>query len=910
MIQRIIETIKNPSSDARGYTRWWWYGCAVTREGIERQLLIMKNAGIGGVEIQILYSITQDDPEKGIRNIPYFSPDFFEIVDFTCKKCAELDMKLDFTLGSSWPYGGPFVPLELAMQSAIPYQIDVHGPCEFNCDLTTRIVGDVCAAVMGRMQNCIMLPETMIDITDKFTTKNLFCWPWGTQIEMIHIPEGDWKIVFFVIYKYRQMVGKPAPNGEGYVIDHCNHKAADCFFDNMAQPIVDRIGTDAINSFFCDSIECDGHNWSGVLLEEFQKRRGYDLRSYIYALWGEVGSITPNIRYDYFLTMSELTIENFFEQFTQWCNKNGSLSRTQVHGTWGDILKAYATADIPEGETFGEHDKLECNTIHRRLAASAGHLYGRNIISNETFTWLKVPRFIETLEHMKASVDAVFLDGMNMIVNHGFPYSPESTAERGWPFYASSHICDSNPWWPYYKHLARYIQTVSAVLRRGHHYAEVGIYLPQADVWSDNVLSDLHMAMKLEEYIGRDVADDINKAGYWFDYINDDALTRLGKICDGGIHIGENVYKVILLIECTRLPENTAEVMQRFVQNGGTLIAADKRPFLGCGLVDREKKDESVNQITASLFKQKGWNYAGAGRTIITPDRRAGLIKALRDSIRPDVSIDCSKVVGYVHRIEDDSHIYFTSNISSQACRCTLTFKDRISGFKIMNPETGDERKAAAFEKNTEGMTIVLDYQAYEAVFIVFSSELELKDVLCSTSPVKKLQLELVDWTLKVPAISFEKKMRTLSTWEKFADMTYYSGEGVYECAFFCEEDTLKYRNVILEIDNIYCAAEVWVNELKCGDIWKAPYAIKIGEALVKGLNSICIKVVNTLINEAINPLYSEELNPVVIDQWPYFGNTINDIRKKRYFYGKERMQVTTPRPSGLFGKAVVTFFE
>jgi hypothetical protein len=89
--------------------------------------------------------------------------------------------------------------------------------------------------------------------------------------------------------------------------------------------------------------------------------------------------------------MSELTIENFFDPLTDFAHKQGTLSRIQAHGTWGDILRVYAAADIPEGETFGDHRTLRVNTIHRRLASSAAHLYGRKLISNETFTWLKRP---------------------------------------------------------------------------------------------------------------------------------------------------------------------------------------------------------------------------------------------------------------------------------------------------------------------------------------------------------------------------------------------------------------------------------------------------------------------------------------------------------------------------------------
>lgn len=902
MIEKYMDMIRNPSDEARGYTRWWWYGCAVTPEGIERQLEIIREAGMGGVEIQILYPINRDDREKGIRNIPYFSPEFFEILQFTADKCKELGLKMDLTLGSSWPFGGPVIPEELAMQCAIPYQLDVHGPCKYQQDLTTRIVGDVSAAAMGKMEKASMLSETVVNITDRFVPKYLFCWPWGTQLEPITIPEGDWKLVFFVIHRYRQMVGKPAPNAEGYVMDHCSREAADCFFSNMGQPIVDRLGRGSIQSFFCDSIECDGHNWSGVLLKEFRERRGYDLAPYIYALWGSMGEVTPYIRYDYFLTMSELTLENFFDYFTRWCGQNGSMSRTQAHGTWGDILKAYASADIPEGETFGEHDKLECNTIHRRLASSAGHLYGKNIISCETFTWLKVPRFMETLEQMKAAVDAVFLDGMNMIVNHGFPYSP-GDGSRGWPFYASSHICNTNPWWPFYKHLARYIQRVSAMLRTGKNHAEVGIYLPQADIWSDNALSDLHLAMKLEEHIGRDTADAINKAGYWFDYLNDEALTKLGNIQDGGICVEENLYKVILLIGCTRLPGDTACRLIKFVEQGGILIAAEQRPYLGCGFVDHERRDAEIDNKMQGIFKGEGWNCIGRGKTVIASDRHAGLLGRLREVLRPDVLVEKCDQVGYVHRVDGDCHIYFTANISSNACRCELTFKNRNTGFRIMGGEDCREYRAAACTKADGAVRVSLDYEPFQSFFILFSPELAWEDVRCRIPADEVMEMEITGWTLKVPEKEVEILMEQPAGWETVEALRYYAGEGIYESTFQWNEEISQSGQVFLNLSRVNCAAEVWVNGQHCGDIWKAPYHIQVKEALVKGVNRLRIKAVNTLINEAIDPSRPETLEPVVIDQWPYFGNVMNEIRKVRFFNTREREKISCPQPSGISGR-------
>lgn len=60
----------------------------------------------------MLYPVATD--EKDGQNIEYFSPEFFDILDFTSKEAAKRGMIFDVTLGSSWLYGGPFVPQNLS----------------------------------------------------------------------------------------------------------------------------------------------------------------------------------------------------------------------------------------------------------------------------------------------------------------------------------------------------------------------------------------------------------------------------------------------------------------------------------------------------------------------------------------------------------------------------------------------------------------------------------------------------------------------------------------------------------------------------------------------------------------------------------------------------------------------------
>jgi hypothetical protein len=101
----------NPPDDARIMMRWWWFGPAVTKTELEREMRLMKEGGIGGFEVQPVYPLELDDPVRGVRNLPFLSDEFLEMLRFTAGKARELGLRMDLTLGSGWPYGGPQIPI-------------------------------------------------------------------------------------------------------------------------------------------------------------------------------------------------------------------------------------------------------------------------------------------------------------------------------------------------------------------------------------------------------------------------------------------------------------------------------------------------------------------------------------------------------------------------------------------------------------------------------------------------------------------------------------------------------------------------------------------------------------------------------------------------------------------------------
>src|SRR5689334_23988442 len=99
---------EQPPDDARMMVRWWWFGPAVTKPELEREMRLMKEGGIGGFEVQATYPLQLEG------NMRYMSPEFLEALRFTGEKAKELGLRMDLTLGSGWPFGGPHIPVELA----------------------------------------------------------------------------------------------------------------------------------------------------------------------------------------------------------------------------------------------------------------------------------------------------------------------------------------------------------------------------------------------------------------------------------------------------------------------------------------------------------------------------------------------------------------------------------------------------------------------------------------------------------------------------------------------------------------------------------------------------------------------------------------------------------------------------
>jgi hypothetical protein len=85
-ISELQQAFRQPPDDSRIMMRWWWFGPAVTKPQLEREMRFMKEGGIGGFEVQPTYPLALDGELQGVKNLKFMSPEFLDALGFTAAK--------------------------------------------------------------------------------------------------------------------------------------------------------------------------------------------------------------------------------------------------------------------------------------------------------------------------------------------------------------------------------------------------------------------------------------------------------------------------------------------------------------------------------------------------------------------------------------------------------------------------------------------------------------------------------------------------------------------------------------------------------------------------------------------------------------------------------------------------------
>jgi hypothetical protein len=841
---RLAETVRgfaSPPEDARPMMRWWWFGPAVEPAELEHELRAMRAGGIGGVEIQPVYPLALDDPQKGSRNLPFLSPEFLRMVSFAAKTGHALGMRVSITLGSGWPYGGAWVPVTEASgclrTEAIPMQAG-----EDSVPLPALENGEALLAAFVTAGT----PEHY-DAESAQRVERVH----GGRLELPGDLGGPHVVLFFISGRTGQQVKRPAVDADGFVIDHFSAEAVQDHLKHVAEPLLAAFGATPPYSVFSDSLEVYGADWTPDFLEQFRNRRGYDLTQHLPELASGSSEQAADLRYDWARTLTELIDENYLGAIDAWGRAHHTEFRSQSYGIPAVTLSSNARVDLPEGEGSQWHGPFS----YTRWATSASHVYGRPVTSSETWTWLHSPPFRATPLDMKAEADTFFLQGINQLMGHGWPYSPPSAGDPGYAFYAAAVFNDHNPWWIVMPDVTGYLTRMSWLLRQGKPANDIAVLLPEEDAQArfrpavaGDAAGESSVSDQMAQLLGPDLEPAILDAGYNFDFIDSEAIEK------AGIH-----YPVLVLPNVERLPLTAYRKIEGYARQGGVVIAVGHAPSRAPGLMESQQDTGGVEGISRQLFS------AGT-RNARLVEQAGELGAAMRPFLQPDVAITpATPEVGFIHRRLAGADVYFVANTGNRPHTFTATFRTERRNAEWWDPFTGKVREAG------KGDQLAMTLAPYESRVVVFSDagsgEEPSATAAATFAPIDVSH----DWKVALDQSGVTETMQTLHSWADDAAGKYYSGTATYVRTVEVPEAAASARDAMLDFGEgqpvertalhqpgmqtwydapVRDAAVVYVNGQRAGTVWRPPYTIDIGPLLHAGANELRIVVANTAINE------------------------------------------------------------
>jgi hypothetical protein len=887
--------------ETKPWSRWWWHGNQLTKEGITAELEAYQKAGLGGLEITPIYGVFGEEETF----INYLSPEWMELFLYTLKEAERLGLGIDMATGTGWPFGGPWVKSEDACKN-MHYKVyelkqgeSLKEKLEFIQQPLLRAVGNQIyevsqtfsaepLVVKGNSKEPLMkVEQKKLDIKDLVepieNNKNLqalaldqvqFEKPLKLQVLMGYsdngavinlttsvdeagilnwiAPEGNWKLYAVFEGWHGKMVERAGPGGEGNVIDHFSATALKNYLTRFDSAFAGK-DIQSLRSFFNDSYEVDdargSADWTPTLFDEFSKRRGYDLREHLPALFSKSDDeMNRRILSDYRETISEMLLDNFTKQWTAWAHNKSILVRNQAHGSPSNILDLYSTVDIPEIEGV--------EPLRIKMASSAGNVTGKKLVSSESATWLN-EHFESNLSDIKNALDRFMLNGVNHIFYHGTTYSP---ADEPWPgrlFYAAVHLNPRNSLWKDFDALNNYVARCQSFLQNSTPDNDVLLYYPVYDRFAtpgNEMIEHFDgIGKQFENTAFERAAKAMEENGYAFDYISDKQIGNISFEANTLKTQGNSLYKTLIIPKCEFIPAHTLQRIISLVEEGATIIAMEGLPTNTAGysnLGSNQKLfDETLNKLKDQTEVSQGVTEikVGKGRMLLGENTSTLLDHAsIRQEAMTDLGID------FIRKKEiDNGTIYMIVNQKDELFEGWLPLDSKSKFAVIYDPMTGEFGKASTRVAPNGNLEINVRLTTKQTLLIE-TYDNDPKINAFNTYSLSQTKIPITgNWEVTFmeggPTLPASIATDKLTSWTDFGGTEYqnFSGTASYKMNFKKPES----GEWVLDLGAVKESAEVFLNGKAIGTLIGPVYQIHLNSSDLKDDNLLEVQVSNLMAN-------------------------------------------------------------
>jgi hypothetical protein len=517
----------------------------INSEEIDKDLVSFKNAGSSQVFIH---------PRPGLIT-EYLSENWFELYQHAVEKGKELGMNIWIYDENSYPsgFGGGHVPdempesynkgqgLDMTKVDILPDTCDKYYLCLKEMDGTYKDITSSLSNEKGKKGNYFLFSKTYNAKSD---------WYGGFSYVDLLYPGVTQKFIEVTMKGYEKYLGtefgKTIP---GTFTDEPN-----------------------INS-------PGGIRWTPDLFDVFMKQWHYDLKTQLPSLYEETGD-WKKVRHNYTQTLLQLFIDRWSKPWHSYCEaKDLKFTGHYWEHEWpnmrpgGDNMAMYAWPQVPAIDMlFNQWDDSTTNaqfgnTRSVKELASAANQTGRQRKLSETYGG---SGWDLTFTDMKRNGDWEYALGVNLMNQHLTYFTLAGARKYDYPPTFDYH----EPWWNNYKYLNTHYARLSLALSSGRQINDILILEPTTSAWlydsytqPDKKYAEIGQAF--QTFITK-----LEKSQVEYDLGSENIIKDMGSVSNSKLVVGQASYSRVVIPPLTEnLDLNTFKLLEKFVSNGGTLIA-------------------------------------------------------------------------------------------------------------------------------------------------------------------------------------------------------------------------------------------------------------------------------------------------------------------------------------------------
>lgn len=549
-----IELFQKPQKSCNVMYCWSWQA-QLSKEEIDRQLADFNKAGIDGLYILAIPKNFRGQAGEFYLEPDYLTDDFFDYVDYACKKAKEYGMQLWFYDEGGWPSGGA-------------------------CGRTLKQNSEA-------LETMLMCRKKTLKAGEEYrNTATVFGFVDGKKINGVFKADNDTEIDEYFIEQW--------DNYHACRVDSTNKSVTDTFINNTYEEYYKHLGEwfgEEVPLMFNDEPSVVRNLIPKNFFEIFEQKYGFSAYEHLPAIFDKANIKSEKdtmARIGYARILGELFCENYCDVITDWCKKHDILFgghldldhflETSINHVYFSAVEALRHFDIPGVDVIWQQIRYPKDNrvpveegchFFPRVASSAARQTGKNFALTETFA---VFGDAKTPDEMRYVVNFQAIRGINVFNFNSINYALTMKGDKR----DSGGFQREKPGFFHLKNINDYTKRLCYLMRIGKPIIDTALYVPYADLWASEEIS------KNTCYNYNQKGKELEQKQIAFDLIDDYGILN-ARITDKGLKLGDAVYKHIAVPDCKYMPEEVKEKIAPYISDGVPLIKTESsalRPMI------------------------------------------------------------------------------------------------------------------------------------------------------------------------------------------------------------------------------------------------------------------------------------------------------------------------------------------